>query len=180
MDALIGGAVALAAVALTAWLTRSHERRTWKRNQMVDACTEFLAASAAVEQWSAPRWAARLKQGQHPTEFKLDNQRLEAAIARLRLVAPPQLCETADQAVDALKQYLKASTDGAAPIELLPRMLPMMSGEQAQAWDRREAAKRDQRAARQADADEMRDRWNDEQIQFIQAARKAVRKGWFA
>jgi hypothetical protein len=176
VDALIGGAVALAAVALTAWLTRSHERRTWARNQTVEACTEFLTASSAVEQWGAPKWAARLKSGQHPTDYKLDVQRLEAAMARLRLVAPSATSKVAYEAVDALTEFLDISTDGADPIELLPRMAPMMSSQGAIEYDKREVARQARRATRRHDADSARKDWRDRRERFITQAIGALRK----
>jgi len=171
IGAAIGAVVALAAVFLTALFTRRHEERTWRRDQRIAAYVAFISATSAVEQWgTAPQWAARLKQGQHPTEYKQDLQSLDAAMARLNLVVPSAVYFDAVNAHDRLMEFIGRSTEAAVPASLFPQVAQLMSAKQAAEYDARQKIRGEAYAEMAADAKQVHDAWQQARREFLDKA----------
>src|SRR3954447_26041035 len=102
--------VALAGVWLGSRLAHGREHRAWQRSQLVSACSDFIRATSAVEQWAASdQFAARLGAGQYPTDYKEDLAGLEAAAAALSISTPVSISHRPVEASDRLRAYVLAN-----------------------------------------------------------------------
>ena len=99
--------LALAGVWLGSRFARGREDRSWRRSQLVDACSDFIRATSAVEQWAtSDQFAARLGAGQYPTDYKEDLEKLDAAVAVLSISTPEGVSRLATDASQHLRDFL--------------------------------------------------------------------------
>lgn len=105
----IPGLMALLGVGLGSRFIRGREDRGWRRDQLVRACSDFIKAASAVEQWAeSDQFASRLGSGQYPTDYKQDLEKLAAAEAVLAVSTPESLSAMARDASVHLRGYVAA------------------------------------------------------------------------
>lgn len=107
---LVPALLALTGVWLGSMLTRGREDRAWRRAQLVAACSDFIKAASAVEQWAASdQFASMLGDGQYPPDYKKDLEGLATAEAVLSVSAADMLRAGAEEASSRLRTYVTAN-----------------------------------------------------------------------
>jgi hypothetical protein len=133
--------LALAGVWLGSRFARGREDRSWRRSQLVDACSNFISATSAVEQWAtSDQFAARLATGQYPTDYKEDLQKLDTAVAVLIISTSERLSGLASEGNRHLRAYVCAKADHQADRPQGSAMQAARYKEALSAWNSGEKA----------------------------------------
>lgn len=114
VKAVVPAVSTLLGVGLGAWLTRGRERRSWRRDRLLNVCSSLIDAMSSVEQWAvSSQFADRLAMGQFPTEYKNDLSHMAAAVAALSISASPGLHDLGVKAETAVRYFVVASAEQA-------------------------------------------------------------------
>lgn len=153
--------LALAGVWLGSRFARGREDRSWRRSQLVDACSDFIRATSAVEQWAtSDQFAARLGAGQYPTDYKEDLEKLDAAVAVLSISTPKTVSKLSTEASQHLRHYVLASAEHQADRPKGDAMQPASYQQAFSAWQAGDKA-----------VETAKVRWKEARAAFVDATR---------